>query len=65
LPEQHRPEIASLNSAVRFVAGGTGFFLSSFLVARSFSFAFFVIGVLFAVTLLLLNPLIGATKNDN
>lgn len=40
-----RPVIASLNSSVRFVSGGLGFFASRFFVEKSFGWTFFVIGI--------------------
>jgi len=45
-PETHLPEIASLNSAVRFLSGGVGFYLSSFFVEKSFAWTFLGIGIL-------------------
>jgi len=45
-PEVHLPQIASLNSSVRFLSGGVGFYLSSFCVERSFSWTFLGIGCL-------------------
>lgn len=44
-PEDDRPMIASLNSSVRFVSGGLGFWISSFFVQKSFAATFIVIGV--------------------
>ncbi len=46
--EDHRPQIASLNSAVRFISGGLGFFVSSWFVRMSFGGTFFGIGILMA-----------------
>lgn len=46
LPEAHLPETASLNSSVRFLSGGVGFYLSSFFVEKSFSGTFLGIGIL-------------------
>jgi len=45
-PEENRAEVASLNSAVRFFAGGIGFMLSAPFVAKSFGVTFFVLGCL-------------------
>jgi len=45
-PEENRAEVASLNSAVRFFAGGIGFMLSAPFVAKSFGGTFFVLGLL-------------------
>ncbi len=49
-PVDDRPIIASLNSAVRFVSGGLGFYLSGFLVEKSFGLTFFGIGVLMLIS---------------
>lgn len=54
-PDQYRSELASLNSSVRFLSGGLGFYLSSFLIKKSFAVNFFVIGIL----ILSLVPFIG------
>lgn len=48
-PDDDRPIIASLNSAVRFVSGGIGFSLSKFLVEKSFSKTFLGIGIIFGL----------------
>ncbi|MCK5581790.1 MAG: MFS transporter [Candidatus Omnitrophica bacterium] len=48
-PEERRPEIASLNSSVRFVSGGIGFFVSSFFVTKSFELTFLGVGVLMLI----------------
>lgn len=53
-PEQYRSELASLNSAFRFISGGLGFYLSSFLIEKSFALNFLIIGC----SLLLLVPFI-------
>lgn len=45
-PDPQRPMIASLNSSLRFLSGGIGFYLSSFFVERSFGTTFFVISIL-------------------
>ncbi len=50
-PDEFRPELASLNSSIRFLSGGLGFFLSGFLVARSFSLNYLVIGLAFLTLL--------------
>ncbi len=44
-PDNDRPVIASLNSSVRFVSGGIGFFISSYFVEKSFSVSFFFMGI--------------------
>ena len=53
-PDKYRAELASLNSSIRFLSGGLGFYLSGFLIKKSFPLNFFVIGVL----ILMLVPLI-------
>jgi predicted MFS family arabinose efflux permease len=53
-PDKYRAELASLNSSVRFLSGGLGFYLSGFLIQKSFPLNFFVVGVL----ILALVPLI-------
>lgn len=45
-PEESRAEVASLNSAVRFLAGGLGFLVSAPFVQKSFGITFFCIGIL-------------------
>jgi len=45
-PDEDRPIIASLNSSVRFVSGGIGFFVSSLFVEKNFGLTFFGIGIL-------------------
>ncbi|MDP8265689.1 MAG: MFS transporter [Candidatus Aceula meridiana] len=45
-PDEHRAEVASLNSSARFLSGGLGFFASAFFVEKSFSLTFFTIGIL-------------------
>jgi len=62
-PDQFRPEIASLNSSVRFLAGGIGVSLSSLLVEASFQMTFFIIGLMMAVLLVLHRPFLPTEKN--
>lgn len=42
---EDRPIIASLNSSVRFISGGLGFYVSSFFVEKSFSLTFLGAGI--------------------
>lgn len=42
----HRAELAALNSSVRFVSGGLGFWLSGQFVQNHFGLTFFIIGLL-------------------
>jgi predicted MFS family arabinose efflux permease len=58
-PEDDRPMLASLNSSLRFVSGGLGFWLSSFSVQKSFSFTFLAIGILVLLTSFSLNKLVS------
>mgnify|MGYP001442360879 CR=1 FL=1 len=44
--DQDRPAIAGLNSSVRFVAGGIGFYLTGFMAEKNFSMMFFIAGIL-------------------
>ena len=61
-PDDDRPIIASLNSSVRFVSGGIGFYLSSFLVAKSFSMTFLGIGILMLATAFFIKKIIPSFK---
>ncbi len=45
-PDEHRAEIASLNSSFRFFSGGVGFSLSRIFVEKSFGLTFLGIGIL-------------------
>lgn len=47
--DHNRSAIASLNSSIRFISGGIGFYLSQFFVEKNFGLTFFVIGVLILV----------------
>ena len=44
-PDKDRSVIASLNSSVRFISGGIGFFVSSLFVEKSFELTFLGIGI--------------------
>jgi hypothetical protein len=44
-PDKYRAELASLNSSIRFLSGGLGFYLSGFLIEKSFPLNFFIIGI--------------------
>ncbi|MCR4338206.1 MAG: MFS transporter [Candidatus Omnitrophica bacterium] len=57
-PDDHRAEIASLNSSIRFVSGGWGFSLSSFFIEKSFSWTFLGLGILMLITALLIKKLV-------
>lgn len=49
-PDEDRPVMASLNSAVRFFSGGIGFSIVGIFFAQSFSLTFLVVGVLMLIT---------------
>ena len=57
-PDQNRAEIASLNSAVRFLSGGLGFFLGGPFVEKNFGLTFFGFGVLMLMAFLFLKNII-------
>ncbi len=59
---ENRPVIASLNSSVRFISGGLGFWVSSYFVDTSFSMTFFVTGFLMLLMVFLINKLIPSAK---
>jgi MFS family permease len=60
--ERERPITASLNSAVRFVSGGIGFYLSGFIVKFSFSLGFLILGFMMLMLILWLNKVIIGYK---
>ncbi len=51
-PEDHRAEVASLNSSVRFLSGGLGFLVTAPFVQKSFSMTFLGLGVLMFLLIL-------------
>jgi len=55
---EDRPIMASLNSSVRFISGGLGFFITSFFVERSFSLTFLIIGILILLLAAILKRII-------
>jgi predicted MFS family arabinose efflux permease len=57
-PDETRSEIASLNSSVRFVSGGLGFFVGGPFVEKNFGLTFFGFGVLMLITALFLRKII-------
>jgi hypothetical protein len=57
-PSRDRPLIASLNSSIRFIAGGIGFYISSLFVEGSFAISFFVIGLLMLILVLTIRRLL-------
>ncbi len=56
-PDDDRPVIASLNSSVRFISGGLGFYISSFFVKKNFGLTFFYIGILMLLLTFILNKI--------
>lgn len=62
-PDEFRSELASLNSAIRFLSGGLGFYLSGFLIEVSFSFNFFMIGLWMVLLVPVTQMLLGNTKH--
>jgi predicted MFS family arabinose efflux permease len=62
-PDEYRAELASLNSAVRFLSGGFGFYLSGFFIERSFSMTFLVIGVLIFILSLFVKRVVPAQQH--
>ena len=56
-PDDDRPLVASLNSAVRFISGGLGFTASKFFVEKSFNLTFFVIGAMMLAMIVLLKQI--------
>lgn len=56
--EESRSEIASLNSSVRFVSGGLGFFVGGPFVERNFGLTFFGFGLLMFLSSLFLKKII-------
>jgi len=57
-PDKDRPAIASLNSSVRFISGGLGFYVSSLFVQKSFGLTFFAIGILILLLSLFIKRLV-------
>ncbi len=48
-PDDNRAEVASLNSSLRFLSGGAGFFVSRIFVKYSFGFTFLGCGILLLI----------------
>ena len=61
-PDDDRPIMASLNSAVRFISGGLGFSLSRVFVEKSFPLTFLGIGILFFLVSLIIKRVIPALE---
>ena len=58
-PDEFRSELASLNSSIRFLSGGLGFYLSGFLVVRGFGLNFLIMGLSFLALLPFIKHLIS------
>lgn len=61
-PDHHRSEIASLNSAIRFISGGIGFYVSSLFVQLSFQWTFLGIGFLMLLAIGVLWKVVPASQ---
>ena len=57
-PDRDRAVIASLNSSVRFISGGLGFYISSFFVKSNFGLTFFVFGLVILLSGLTLKRIV-------
>ncbi|MBF0385341.1 MAG: MFS transporter [Candidatus Omnitrophica bacterium] len=64
-PEEERALTASLNSAVRFISGGIGFYLSTYIVASSFATNFFIIGIVMFILVFLIKYIIISVEHKN
>lgn len=63
-PDEHRPEIASLNSAIRFLSGGVGFQISSYFVEKSFGWTFFFLGLSMLLSMIFLRRVIPQEEEE-
>jgi predicted MFS family arabinose efflux permease len=57
-PDENRPEIASLNSSLRFLSGGLGFFISGLFIEKSFGLTFLGFGILMLISSVFLKKII-------
>lgn len=48
-PDKYRPEVSSLNSAVRFISGGIGVALSGLFIEKNFGFTYLAFGIILLV----------------
>jgi predicted MFS family arabinose efflux permease len=64
-PNEERPVIASLNSGLRFLSGGLGFYVSSFFVTISFQLTFLIIGILILILTYILKYNIFTNRNNS
>lgn len=60
-PDKLRPELASLNSAVRFASGGLGVSLAGVFMQRSFSLTFLGLGVIILILAMASNKILKVT----
>lgn len=63
-PDTYRSEMASLNSSVRFLSGGLGFYLSGFLIQKSFALNFSLIGVMILMLVVLMRCMAASPQAD-
>jgi len=61
-PEEDRAEIASLNSSLRFLSGGLGFFISGLFIEKSFGLTFLGFGILMLIFSVFLKRVIPDRK---
>ena len=57
-PDKLRPELASLNSAARFVSGGLGVGLAGVFMQRSFSLTFLGLGIIVLILAIMTNKIL-------
>ncbi len=62
-PDRYRAELAGLNSCVRFLSSGLGFWLSGAFVEYNFGFTFFIIGVLMLSLIIFIHKIIPQSKS--
>ena len=63
-PDTYRSELAGLNSSVRFLSGGIGFWLSGSFMESNFGLTFFVIGALM-LSLIFFIPSLVVERKEN
>ncbi|MDO8675185.1 MAG: MFS transporter [Candidatus Omnitrophota bacterium] len=61
LSDMYRPELAALNSSVRFFSGGLGFYLSGNFIQMNFGLTFFAIGCLMLAQIIFVPKIIPST----
>jgi predicted MFS family arabinose efflux permease len=58
-PDKYRLELSALNSSVRFLSGGVGFWVSGNFIQTNFGLTFLIIGCLMLVPLLFINKIVS------